>query len=153
MVFQDIFPKTHVLLVLSGICHINPCISSTKKFRIIVERIFRKEFIKVLIFARKRGAIFGNLGCVRLSYRVPFKFKESIFSQIYFLGGKINSLHLRSYSRNWVSISCDSRGVGRLLLRSASSTKAIADSPVKTGEELIVIATSDFVLFHKVTTI
>lgn len=41
------------------------------------------------------------------------------------------------------SCSGDKRGVGNLPLRSASSTKALADSPVKTGDELIVIAISN----------
>ena len=40
------------------------------------------------------------------------------------------------------SRSGERQGVGNMPLRSASSTKAFADSPVKTGEELIVIAIS-----------
>ena len=53
-----------------------------------------------------------------------------------------NSRERRSISRNCASRSGESRGVGSLLLRSASSTKALADSPVSTGDELIVIAIS-----------
>lgn len=40
----------------------------------------------------------------------------------------------------WASRSAVKRGVGSLPLRSASSMNALADSPVSTGDELIVIA-------------
>lgn len=49
------------------------------------------------------------------------------------------------------SRSGDRLGVGSLLLRSASSMKARADSPVSTGDELIVIAMSETVLVCKNT--
>ena len=65
-------------------------------------------------------------------------------------------MNSRDFLKN--SAICASRsgervGVGSLPLRSASSMKARADSPVSTGDELIVIAMSDSVLEYKVTTI
>ncbi|MDE5555592.1 MAG: hypothetical protein K2J10_10485, partial [Muribaculaceae bacterium] len=52
-------------------------------------------------------------------------------------------MNSRDFLKN--SAICSSRsgerlGVGNLPLRSASSTKVLADSPVSTGDELIVIA-------------
>lgn len=65
-------------------------------------------------------------------------------------------MNSRDFLRN--SAICASRsgerdGVGSLPLRSASSTKALADSPISTGDEFIVIAISYSVLEYKVTTL
>ena len=65
-------------------------------------------------------------------------------------------MNSRDFLKNSVicaSRSGDRQGVGSLPLRSASSTKALADSPVSTGDELIVIAIPDSVLEYKVTTL
>ena len=54
----------------------------------------------------------------------------------------MNSRDFFKNSAICASRSGERQGVGNMPLRSASSTKAFADSPVKTGEELIVIAIS-----------
>lgn len=65
----------------------------------------------------------------------------------------MNSRDFLKNSANCASRSGERRGVDSLPLRSASSTKAFADSPVSTGDEFIVIAISDSVLEYKVTTL
>ena len=57
----------------------------------------------------------------------------------------MNSRDFLKNSAICASRSGDRLGVGSLPLRSASSTKALADSPVSTGDEFIVIAISDSV--------
>lgn len=65
----------------------------------------------------------------------------------------MNSRDFFKNSAICASRSGDRRGVGNLLLRSASSMKARADSPVSTGEELIVIAILDSLVERKGTTL
>lgn len=65
----------------------------------------------------------------------------------------MNSRDFFKKSAICASRSGERRGVGSLPLRSASSMKAFADSPVRIGEELIVIAISDSFLGFKVTTL
>ncbi len=65
----------------------------------------------------------------------------------------MNSRDFLKNSAICASRSGDRQGVGSLLLRSASSTKALADSPVSTGDEFIVIAISDSILEYEVTTL
>lgn len=65
------------------------------------------------------------------------------------LGGKMNSRDFLKNSAICASRSGERLGVGSLLLRSASSTKALADSPVSTGDELIVIAISKLLCYAK----
>lgn len=65
----------------------------------------------------------------------------------------MNSRDFLKNSAICASRSGERHGVGSLPLRSASSMKARADSPVSTGDELIVIAISDSVLEYKVITI
>lgn len=65
----------------------------------------------------------------------------------------MNSRDFLKNSAICASRSGDRQGVGSLPLRSASSTKALADSPVSTGDEFIVIAISDSILEYKVTII
>lgn len=55
----------------------------------------------------------------------------------------MNSRDFLKNSAICASLSGEREGVGNLPLRSASSTKSRADSPVNTGEELIVIAISE----------
>ena len=64
----------------------------------------------------------------------------------------MNSRDFLKNSAIWASRSGDRQGVGSLPLRSASSTKALADSPVSTGDEFIVIAITDSIIMYKVTT-
>lgn len=63
----------------------------------------------------------------------------------------MNSRDFLKNSAICASRSGDRQGVGSLPLRSASSTKALADSPVSTGDEFIVIAISDSISKCKVT--
>lgn len=63
----------------------------------------------------------------------------------------MNSRDFLKNSAICASRSGDRVGVGSLPLCSASSTKAFADSPDSTGEELIVIAIVDTILNYKVT--
>lgn len=58
----------------------------------------------------------------------------------------MNSRDFLKNSAICASRSGDRCGVGSFPLRSASSTKALADSPVSTGDEFIVIAILYFVL-------
>ena len=62
----------------------------------------------------------------------------------------MNSRDFLKNSAICASLSGDRQGVGSLPLRSASSTKALADSPVSTGDEFIVIAIADEILEYKV---
>ena len=65
----------------------------------------------------------------------------------------MNSRDFLKNSAICASRSGDRQGVVSLPLRSASSMKALADSPVRTGDEFIVIAISDSVLEYKATTL
>lgn len=65
----------------------------------------------------------------------------------------MNSRDFLKNSAICASRSAERPGVGSLPLRSASSMKTRADSPVSTGDELMVIAISDSVLDYKVTTL
>lgn len=139
--FYAIIRKRNEANNLRWISHVNPCVCFSYQFGIIIKCILLKELVKVMVRTRKRFAVICEFSCEKTHNTIALHYKALLVINHFFdLGGNTKSRERLRNAEICASLSGDKRGVGSLPLRSASSIKAKAASPSKTGDEFIVIA-------------